>query len=302
MPSRLLRVAEDQLNKMDFAATNNNPIPGHDIFYTPHNEAFYAEASYEELDPMKQEIRLLRLLPAQGENMIECEMTAKVGLEEVRGKYAALSYCAGDPESTHEILVNGVPFNVFANLHHALSEVQNFWAKNRAGKDCLLWVDQICTNQQNLLERSHQEGTMRKIYGYAEQVLISLATRPDTGRGINWLLKMHRRLLVMPDLVAALPDYSKQRLCRENILNYLNNHMHSKTFKQDWILMLKMLESQWWKRAWVYQEFISSACSYFLCGNESISWKVLASILGLYFHPFPTYTGRPLYRAFNRIF
>jgi hypothetical protein len=59
---------------------------------------------------------------------------------------------------------------VTANLHTALRQFR----RCRSTETQLLWVDQICINQEDLLERSDQVQLMYTIYSRADTVYISL--------------------------------------------------------------------------------------------------------------------------------
>jgi hypothetical protein len=62
-----------------------------------------AHVSYEEVDPK-----------------LELELLDKVELARIHGRNVTLSYCAGTPEDSAIIFVNGVIFHAFANLRHAI--------------------------------------------------------------------------------------------------------------------------------------------------------------------------------------
>ncbi|CAG8982042.1 hypothetical protein HYALB_00013903 [Hymenoscyphus albidus] len=117
--------------------------PGHDIFGTPRNDAFCDAHVYDILDSSKRKVRLLRILPDHGAGLVDCEMLCKKPLKTIRGTYSALSYCAGVPNKTQWITVNGVKFRAFANLVQALAEARYFWKKMYGSKEFLLWVDQL---------------------------------------------------------------------------------------------------------------------------------------------------------------
>lgn len=65
-------------------------------------------------------------------------------LSEIAGSYTALSYCAGDPKNTGEILIGGLAFNAFANLVQAIEETCGYLFDSRGSEEqsVLLWVDQ----------------------------------------------------------------------------------------------------------------------------------------------------------------
>lgn len=157
------------------STTTSNEPPGHDIFCTPENSEFLFKVHYKDLNASDREIRLLKILPESRSGFVECELLPSVKLADVHKQYLALSYCAGDARKTKPIIVNGARCNVFANLHHALTTVRHYWETHTCHRDLFLWVDQICINQANLIERSHQVGFMRAIYESASETLICLS-------------------------------------------------------------------------------------------------------------------------------
>ena|SRR2546421_10804768 len=116
----------------------------YDNFYTPSNAAFYARHRYADLDSSKHEVRLLKLLPGSRTEPLEAELVSNCFLipgSLIRG-YLAISYCAGDPRDTVPILVNGITFNVFASLGHALRRIRAGREEAESkGRAQLVWVD-----------------------------------------------------------------------------------------------------------------------------------------------------------------
>lgn len=60
--------------------------------------------------------------------------------------------------------------NLFAGLTHIRSETSRL----------LLWIDALCINQEDLLERSRQVSLMRDLYTVAEEVLVWLGPAAET--------------------------------------------------------------------------------------------------------------------------
>ena len=102
--------------------------------------------------------------------LIVCELLDKVPLTAVYGRYSTLSYCVGSLNDTASLLVNGLEFNAFRNLEHALDCVRLHWSKTNPGDELLIWVDQICINQDNNTEKSQQVYLMKHIYQGCHQV------------------------------------------------------------------------------------------------------------------------------------
>jgi hypothetical protein len=102
----------------------------YDNFYTPSNRTFYDRFQYATLNTADRRIRLLRIHAQEttedNNATIECDLSDDVLLEEHTGRFTTISYCAGDPRQTETVLVNGVCFNAFANLGHAIRQARHF--------------------------------------------------------------------------------------------------------------------------------------------------------------------------------
>jgi hypothetical protein len=114
----------------------------------------------------KESIRLLRVYPDDDFDAdIICDIR-HVNLHD-KPNYAALSYTWGPPAYDRAILVNNFYFEITSNLDFALRTF-------RKTKWQMIWVDQICINQQDITERSEQVSLMWQIYSKALCVFISL--------------------------------------------------------------------------------------------------------------------------------
>jgi hypothetical protein len=58
-----------------------------------------------------------------------------VRLSRWHGRYSAISYYAGDYRQTAKVIIDGVAFNAFANLHQALSDVKMFLEREFPDKE-----------------------------------------------------------------------------------------------------------------------------------------------------------------------
>ncbi|KAF4343650.1 heterokaryon incompatibility 6 OR allele [Fusarium beomiforme] len=280
------------MNQETRASSNEakaNEPPGLDIFCTPENSDFLSKVHYEDLNNTEREIRLLKILPDSGSGFVECELLPSVKLANVRKRYLALSYCAGDPRNTNAILVNGAKCNVFANLHHALMTVRYFWESRPQKKDLLLWVDQICINQVNLAERSHQVGFMKDIYQNAEETLVCLSVNETEGRGMQWLIQLEQYYIdhllekhLHETRISTEGSKDDSTFRSYGVITYLRDMINENDFADNWIEFFHVLKSPWWDRAWVFQEFIISARMTFLFGEHSISYsKMVPFLLGI---------------------
>ncbi|CAG9952969.1 unnamed protein product [Clonostachys rosea f. rosea IK726] len=132
--------------------------------------------TYDPLQDKSREIRLVRLDPSTfaadspddtaAPETISLEMRQVSMNDEV--EYAALSYTWGNPQDTEEILVKGAPFSVTRNLAAALKQF------HQQKLQSWLWIDAICIDMSNAVERHLQVGSMKAIYSQASLVHIWL--------------------------------------------------------------------------------------------------------------------------------
>lgn len=179
----------------------------HDSFYTPANGKFYLARPYTQLKSQLKEFRLLRVHPRQplwqhydtntswntshaskldkNQEILACEIE-KTSLMRVGDNYTTLSYCAGDPHKTAIILVDGIPFNAFANLEHAIDRLWAHWTSTHPREEpLLLWADQISINQSDKDERSQQVQIMRDIYRRSSETYVCLSV-PTIKDCLSW--------------------------------------------------------------------------------------------------------------------
>ncbi|KAI1299445.1 HET-domain-containing protein [Xylaria venustula] len=121
---------------------------------------------YADLDRTRSEIRLLRILPCPGPQYawLPCCQTLQMSLEHAP-RYQALSYAWGCAEQNRVIIVNNLKVRIPKNLYEALL------ALRPPVSPFLLWVDYICINQRDEVEKAWQVGMMRDIYARADRVL-----------------------------------------------------------------------------------------------------------------------------------
>ncbi|PTB62266.1 HET-domain-containing protein [Trichoderma citrinoviride] len=204
---------------------------------------------YQQL-PLKQvEIRILRLEPSTPSSPeIRASLVKRSLLTLRKGgpSFEALSYTWGLASVTKDIVINGTSFPVTANLYAFLQQYQE------PDKTADLWIDAICINQADLLEKNHQIPMMNMIYASAKRLVIWLGeASSDSELAIKWI----------EDLGMGSP-YDKMP-------NIPNNA---------WQAMQSFLERPWWKRIWIVPELATGAMGIkletasVLCGHARISW------------------------------
>ncbi|KUJ21200.1 uncharacterized protein LY89DRAFT_577413, partial [Mollisia scopiformis] len=130
--------------------------------------------TYSPLDESADSIRLLSFEKGcDGHSIIRCNLVHRTFRE--KPVYCALSYTWGQATDVNfPIFVNGKTFSVSKNLFRALEIIvsPSFRHDDKAQPCTLLWIDAICINQQDPLERSKQVSIMDFVYTRASYVLI----------------------------------------------------------------------------------------------------------------------------------
>ena len=133
-----------------------------------HTTEFVEPSVYSDL-PEDESFRLLCLRHGAGTEKLQGQLLV-YRLYDVP-PYEALSYVWGDAANNGHIKCAGKDLPVTPNLTAALCRLR-LTSVNR-----LLWIDQLCINQNDLQERGKQVNMMRSIYKTAETVLVWLG--PD---------------------------------------------------------------------------------------------------------------------------
>ncbi|KAH7372044.1 heterokaryon incompatibility protein-domain-containing protein [Cadophora sp. MPI-SDFR-AT-0126] len=182
---------------------------------------------------------------------------AHVTLAEVKVNlynYFALSYVWGTDTNDKVVKINGLDFNVTLNLESALRNIGN---EQDSG---LFWIDAICINQNDVLEKNSQVAMMGEIYAAASLTLVWLGEcNPAISEAID--------MLEASQLVHAeggLPAID------------LNHTINSLNHKSAWKGVGELLAAPWWRRMWVIQEIALGQRAMILCGTEKLMFQKLA--------------------------
>ena len=152
---------------------------------------------YSALSLESDEFRLL-LIETVSETGVVCYLNKhKLPYDDVQ--YAAISYTWGSQPFDHHVQCNGIDLSVTKSCFDALSALGN-------GGSVLNWIDQLCIDQQNLVERGEQVMLMSKIYSGAEMVFIWLDKFENLTYGIDEDHADHQWQMKASDAVIHAPS------------------------------------------------------------------------------------------------
>jgi hypothetical protein len=136
----------------------------------PHQDPSTSEL-YTSLE-LSTSNRSVRLLRVDQNRSFDAQLTGKLQVVSLKRSphFTALSYVWGSfstPSDT--ITCNGVSVNISTNCRNALREI-----RRQSQSRVTIWVDAICINQADIVERSSQIRLMGEIFSWASHVYIWL--------------------------------------------------------------------------------------------------------------------------------
>jgi hypothetical protein len=247
----------------------NRPMPPQMFHYTP-------------LPPHAREIRLVRIFEDGGRKI---RLQLRQDRLEDAPSFTAVSYRWGEPTRDTFIEINGAPLGItkslFAFLHEARKRVSRIrmrqggqtetfksdWdstsmalSRDASLVDAIasnlasgwLWIDAICINQDDLVERSRQVPLMKETYERATNLVI-------------WLGEGHDETAVALDLLQRLadlrsPDQKWCEICNGTapgqsfVFRIIGEEEETETDLEQLGAAGRLLNSGYWSRAWIRQE------------------------------------------------
>jgi len=222
---------------------------------------------YEPLDP--GEIRLLVIARDPEDDKLQGRIRTCNLLEE-KPRYEALSYLWGAenpkfPIGRHEPIFD-VPQNLYTALHRILSLTD-------AGEYRTLWIDQICINQEDPIEKDKQVKFMGEVYGRAHDVLVWLGDPPPG------VLNVAAYLEQIPSIVKKI---------ERNVVRIGPSFLPSVSAglptndDQVWAIMVDILHKDWYGRVWTLQEAVLAKRLVVYYGNNILDWDLIFRLYTVY--------------------
>jgi len=221
------------------------------------------------------EIRLLVLMPSPQDCPyfpLICTLETESREGGAMRDYAALSYHWGPVSENGRLylLPEGLPGRIDEadwgskargairvpirdNLFRALLRLR------RHDRPVALWVDNLCIDQHNNIEKSEQLNNMAKIYHYARNVCVWLGEGDDEG-------KSDRAMAFIPSIM----DFA-----------VLDRYVKDKQQAANWNALSELMRDRWFSRRWVVQEISLADSATVHCGGETVHWSDFADAVSL---------------------
>ncbi|KAL9628595.1 MAG: hypothetical protein Q9204_005792 [Flavoplaca sp. TL-2023a] len=234
-------------------------------------------ASKYEYQPLqKSQIRLLTILSVDNDG-IRCNLERSEF--EHSPAYDALSYAWGAQDSNQPSLhCSGGSISISPHLHSALKRFYRKWeihdAPDRLSRP-RIWVDAICINQNDHIEKAHQVTRMARIYAHARRVIVWLGEHENESRLAMQLLQDYAT--AFPDIVRDESGSAMQlfSVSADDLLPL----RQSQAITGSWQALSDLCDRPYFQRRWVLQELASEREICVLCGEDSVPWSTLVGLV-----------------------
>jgi hypothetical protein len=219
---------------------------------------------------------MLIIKPGSSRDPLVCRLKHISSLLEEQ--YDALSYAWGPGKSVVPIEIASEPLLGFTGIERTsrvLKVTPHLEAALRRlrlpDQQRVVWIDAICINQSDLREKAIQVPIMRDIYTNAHQVIIWLGEEAERDQlaleVFDWLSKhfsfLDNILVHQADGLTAEQYLSQVKEKSKNRLEHLAT----------------LLRRKWFNRTWVLQEVACAQNAVLMCGNKTLPWDIVPSVL-----------------------
>lgn len=241
------------------------------------------DADYYKYSPVSSlgqhpEIRIVDLEPGLEHDTINIQLR-HCQLDDSLGSYVALSYVWGNPIKSHSVRVSGKALGITQNLHSALVRLR------LADKHRSLWIDAICINQEDKIEKSQQIPLMPRIYSSSSSTIAWLGEDSEDLDGelsfefFRWAPYLLHSWLT--DEIYKLESYDDDD---ETLMQFFNKgdwrkkaQAPDRQFSNN--MLQRFFRRPWFTRRWVIQELYAAPKVEFVCGSAVISYKELMDFM-----------------------
>ncbi|KAI4860062.1 HET-domain-containing protein [Hypoxylon rubiginosum] len=210
------------------------------------------------IDSSRNQIRLLEIPPGSDPDDIHC--TQKLICLDDKVEYQTLSYVWGERTEGRSIILEGCRVEVTDNLFSALHTIRS------STELTILWVDALCINQEDAVEKKEQVYLMRRIYTQCANCFIHLGrvNASETGASEDDSLEAAQAAM---DAIHVVADSSPYSILPSSLGTPEAQARAGKAFQF-------VQGAPWWSRIWTIQESVAPPRHTLLWGPLSIPWEV----------------------------
>ena len=161
--------------------------------------------------------------------------------------------------------------NVTKHLHNALLKLQ------LPLEDRLVWIDQLCIDQENVQERNEQVRQMAEIYRFAKRTIVWLGEGAMDPEDEAFTMATANRMNYRP-VEREYSTIEDQNLLK-GLIGFGNGEHYSKAGLRRRHALAEILNRPWFTRAWVFQEAVISRSGLIICGGLDMDLDIFINVL-----------------------
>jgi hypothetical protein len=213
-------------------------------------------------------VRLLQVVADSANAPLRCDLI-DVSIDHPP-PYEALSYVWGDASVTEPLVCNGEILQITTNLAKALKRIRSGISnpQHRDGSKIshrteaslspiMLWIDAICINQTDVIERNHQVSRMGSIYSRAQRVIVWLG---DTETKVDQVTAVRAAVEVFELLLLSQARYERSSALQFDVSPKAFEELWSRrgyvNKDEAWASLRPLFTSSWFSRIWCVQEVV----------------------------------------------
>lgn len=177
--------------------------------------------------------------------------------------YIAISYCWDPTSPSRGMFLDNQSVSISETVLEVLNQVMASHAVT--GSTELLWIDQICINQDDAAEKLDQVYRMGDIYSKAEKVFVWLG--PTADRSDVALENMQTTVLQLVGLNSAVATREELMEGIDAAINQEGGQLYGHLFKRPWF-----------RRLWTVQEALLARNLIVMCGYREVDFSMLAML------------------------
>ena len=206
----------------------------------------------------------IRLLTVTTRNGAAASLDLRTFPQAAAPDYDAISYAWGNDPSPTSIMCNGILLKIWTNLFKALPYLQDFRPEPRTRP---LWIDAICLNQTDDVEKAIHVPLMNEVYENASRTMIWLGEADvDSQLAIDNMESLTQKLMTVEN-PSSLTVHQR-----------LTNYGLPPPGDRIWEAIKAFQLRPWFFRLWILQEIVLSKNAVLMCGCKSTSWDVLTAL------------------------
>ncbi|KAJ3548728.1 hypothetical protein NM208_g870 [Fusarium decemcellulare] len=256
----------------DQHASNSEPVSAAEILASGDCQVLEVPQGTPKLEyrrlPSLTSFRLLQILSEGGEDILRCRMfDAQLGTPGTP-RYIALSYTWHEeslPRTFRPILINGKSLDISLNLWNFLENYRHTTGER------IIWIDQICINQDDMDERVQQIGQMCAIYEQASMDLFWIGEPDENTEAVMDILELLARL----EVSHLASDHQRPGI--DALLNPIYMYAIGLPMYPTpiWGSLMHFISRSAFQRAWIIQEIAVSQKASIFCGLLMLPFDVL---------------------------